>query len=287
MVKTRSRPVISKIFVMLRSLQTSDSSPSVVRSRLTPPTRTPSVVESMNVVSVKSTTTCFPPLPITSSSCALNSGAVYRSTSPASEITYRSPSSCSVVISKFTLRPPELLRICAVSPRRESLTLGGRAERLDLLARVGRVRIVGRELDECLVRRDRGRGVARVLGRLGEQQLVGRLGRLVQRRDLLVHALELLCGRLPRLERRVEALVGALTRGLRDRIGDRVQRPAERRVRGWPELGRLGVLRLGLGGGCLLGLVRELLVVIGRQRLEPVGVRRPQRGVGRPGRDRG
>src|SRR6476659_1168944 len=260
MVKTRSRPVISKIFVMLRSLQTSDSSPSFVRSRLTPPTRTPSVVESMNVVSVKSTTTCFPPFPITSSSCALNSGAVYRSTSPASEMKYRSPSSFTVLMSKFKSRPPELSRVCAVSPRRESLTLGGRAERLDLLARVRRVRIVRRDLDEGPVRGDRSGGVAGVLGGRGEEQLVGRLDGLAQRRDLLVDALELLCGRLPRLERRVEALVGAEARSLRDRIGDRVQRPAERRGRGWPELGRLGVLRLGLGGGCLLGLVRELLL---------------------------
>ena len=45
MVNTRSRPVISKIFVMLRSLHTSESWPSFVRRRLTPPTRTPSVVE--------------------------------------------------------------------------------------------------------------------------------------------------------------------------------------------------------------------------------------------------
>src|SRR5919202_1682113 len=57
MLKTRSRPVISKIFVMLRSLQTSESWPSFVRSRLTPPTSTPSVVESIKVVSEKSTTT--------------------------------------------------------------------------------------------------------------------------------------------------------------------------------------------------------------------------------------
>jgi len=74
--KTRSRPVISKIFVMLRSLQTSESWPSFVRRRLTPPTRTPSVVESMNVVFEKSTITCLPPWPITSRSCCLNSGAV-------------------------------------------------------------------------------------------------------------------------------------------------------------------------------------------------------------------
>ena len=49
-MNTRSRPVISKIFVMLRSLQTSESWPSFERRRLTPPTRTPSVVESMKVV---------------------------------------------------------------------------------------------------------------------------------------------------------------------------------------------------------------------------------------------
>jgi hypothetical protein len=36
MVKTRSSPVISKIFVMFRSLQTSESWPSFVRRRLTP-----------------------------------------------------------------------------------------------------------------------------------------------------------------------------------------------------------------------------------------------------------
>ena len=45
------------------------------------------MVESMNVVSVKSTITFFAPSEIASSSCCLNSGAVYRSTSPASEIT--------------------------------------------------------------------------------------------------------------------------------------------------------------------------------------------------------
>src|SRR5206468_6004282 len=103
--KTRSRPVISKIFVMFRSLQTSESWPSFERRRFTPPTRTPSVVESMNVVLLKSTTTSLPPWPITSSSCCLNSGAVYRSTSPAREMTYDSPPSCSVLMSKF-MRPP-------------------------------------------------------------------------------------------------------------------------------------------------------------------------------------
>ena len=75
-VKTRSSPVISKIFVMFRSLQTSESWPSFGRSRLTPPTSTPSVVESMKVVFVKSTMTSLAPWAITSRSCCLNSGAV-------------------------------------------------------------------------------------------------------------------------------------------------------------------------------------------------------------------
>jgi hypothetical protein len=97
--------VISKIFVMFRSLQTSDSWPSFVRSRLTPPTSTPRVVESMKVVSLKSTITSFAPWPITSSSCCLNSGAVYRSTSPASAITNASSPSCSVLMSKFICPP--------------------------------------------------------------------------------------------------------------------------------------------------------------------------------------
>src|SRR4051812_24226528 len=108
---------------MLRSLQTSESWPSFVRSRLTPPTRTPSVVESMNVVPLKSTTTSLPPCPITSSSCCLNSGAVYRSTSPVSEMTYASPESCSVLMSKFMrANPPELLDIDPGGPlARESI----------------------------------------------------------------------------------------------------------------------------------------------------------------------
>jgi hypothetical protein len=76
MGKTLFRPVISKIFVMLRSLHTSASRPPFGRRRLTPPTSTPSVVESMKVVSEKSTTTSLAPWPITSSSCCLNSGAV-------------------------------------------------------------------------------------------------------------------------------------------------------------------------------------------------------------------
>ena len=69
-VKTRSSPVISKIFVIFRSLHTSESRPSWARSCHF--TRTPSVVESMNVVSEKSTTTSRRSPPITSSSCCLN-----------------------------------------------------------------------------------------------------------------------------------------------------------------------------------------------------------------------
>src|SRR3954464_3612645 len=129
---------------MFRSLQTSESWPSFERSRLTPPTRTPSVVESMNVVSVKSTTTSLPPWPITSSSCCLNSGAVYRSTSPASEITYESLSSCSVLMSKFIGLPP----VSAAIGSRRSLTGGrlrGRGELLQPRLHLRGERIVGGE----------------------------------------------------------------------------------------------------------------------------------------------
>src|SRR5262245_109481 len=229
MVKTRSRPVISKIFVMLRSLHTSESSPSFVRRRFTPPTSTPRVVESMNVVSVKSTITCLPPLPITSRSCALNSGAVYRSTSPTSEITYRSPSSCCVLMSKFTLVPPELRCVRAPYLRAaRSLTLRTRGERLDLLLGVGRVRVVRSELDELLVGGDRTRVVACVLGSLGEEQLVGGLRRVAERGDLPVCAFELLGGLLAGRERVVEALVRRRGDRLADRVLPRAQRAAER-----------------------------------------------------------
>src|SRR4051812_40439981 len=146
---------------MLRSLQTSDSCPSLVRSRLTPPTRTPSVVESMNVVFVKSTTTCLPPWPITSSSCCLNSGAVYRSTSPASEMTYVSSEMRSVLMSKF-MGPPARIRV--------SLLLGGR-ELLQDRTHLRCERIRRRQLQELLVRRDRRLHVVRALRRLPELDL--------------------------------------------------------------------------------------------------------------------
>src|SRR5919198_3035741 len=165
-VKTRSRPVISKIFVMLRSLQTSDSWPSFVRSRLTPPTRTPSVVESMNVVSLKSTITCLPPCPMTSRSCCLNSGAVYRSTSPASEITKASSPSCSVLMSKFT---------CAVFPSARSLTtawwwltrLTERPDPVPDLRLLGGVEVEG---EQPLVGADRNGRLVQRVGRLGERE---------------------------------------------------------------------------------------------------------------------
>src|SRR5215211_2617051 len=101
--KTRSRPVISKIFVMLSSVQTSASEPPAGRSRFTPPTRTPSVVESMNVAFERSTTICFLPDSISSTIRSLNSGAVYRSTSPPSSITWVASSISSSWMWKFTL----------------------------------------------------------------------------------------------------------------------------------------------------------------------------------------
>src|SRR5215475_2945748 len=182
---------------MLRSLQTSESWPSFVRSRFTPPTRTPSVVESMNVVSVKSTTTSVPPWPITSSSCCLNSGAVYRSTSPVSEMTYASPLSCSVLMSKFMCgNPPK----SSIRPRRADpgesiraagaaiplaaglvaagvdlgLCLGGGLRLLELLDRRLHARDLRRariELDELLPGRDRFLVAAGVL-RGGRVQLL-------------------------------------------------------------------------------------------------------------------
>jgi hypothetical protein len=68
--------VISKILVMFWSVQTSDSEPPVGRRRFTPPTSTPSVVESMNVALERSTTSCFLPSSITCTRRSLNSGAV-------------------------------------------------------------------------------------------------------------------------------------------------------------------------------------------------------------------
>src|SRR5215204_3546647 len=156
---------------MFRSEQTSESCPSFERSRFTPPTSTPSVVESMKVVFEKSTITFLPPFEITSSSCCLNSGAVYRSTSPASEITYVSSPSCSVLMSKFISSPGSRRSQGSRSRPGGSLTSAGgrgRLEHLEPLLHGVRTRIVRRELQELLVRRDRRSRVVRVLGRLRE-----------------------------------------------------------------------------------------------------------------------
>ena len=68
--------MISKIFVMFSSVQTSASEPPAGRRRFTPPTSTPSVVESMKVALERSTTICFLPDSISSTMRSLNSGAV-------------------------------------------------------------------------------------------------------------------------------------------------------------------------------------------------------------------
>src|SRR5215210_5482451 len=167
---------------MFRSLQTRESWPSLVRNRLTPPTSTPSVVESMKVVSLRSTTTSRPPWSITSSSCCLNSGAVYRSTSPAREITYCSSLSFSVLTSKFMFAPglahPAVAAgLMSTARSRNRLSLTGcrrvlrRLQLLDLLLDDRRARIVRRELDELLVGGDRLRVVAALLGGLRQLEL--------------------------------------------------------------------------------------------------------------------
>src|SRR5438132_8565173 len=156
---------------MLRSLQTSESCPSLVRSRLTPPTSTPRVVESMNVVSLKSTITCLPPCPITSSNCCLNSGAVYRSTSPASEITKASSPSCSVLMSKFIF--PRSSLSGRLFPSARSLTPSrGQAlpQRLDPLTDLGLGGRIEVELEQALVRVDRNLRLLQRVGGLGERE---------------------------------------------------------------------------------------------------------------------
>src|SRR3954452_12597578 len=137
----------------------------------------------MNVVDEKSTTTCLPPWAITSSSCCLNSGAVYRSTSPASEITYASSRSCSVLMSKFIGLPRS-----AANCSGRSLTRGrGRrsSELLQALLDLRGERIVGRERQEPLVRDHRLRRRAGGVGDLPELEL-GARGRRVDPRAPLV-----------------------------------------------------------------------------------------------------
>src|SRR5205814_47784 len=135
----------------------------------------------MNVVFEKSTITCLPPWPITSRSCCLNSGAVYRSTSPAREMTYASSEICSVLMSKFMCPPGARWRAnCRV------ILLGGglrggrsrlRRERRDLLLHLGGERVVRRQLQELLVGGERRRAVAGGLCRLPELELRVRIRR--------------------------------------------------------------------------------------------------------------
>src|SRR5215203_353065 len=216
MANTRSRPVISKIFVMLRSSQTIESVPLFSRSRLTPLTRTPSVVESMKVVLVKSTTTSSAPLAINSSICDFSSGAVYRSTSPVRAITCLALPTCSVSMLKSTCVLPE-------ADGAESLTArhGGRvrglADCLDLLFDERGGRVVRRKLDELLVRGD---GRFRVAGRLGglpEIELRVRVFR-VQTDDSPVDEKRLVIVVLLLLIERAQLRVRAFSEALEDHV---------------------------------------------------------------------
>ena len=81
--------VISNVLAMFASVLTIVSTPSRERRRLTAPMRTPSAVESRNVVSVRSTTIRVRPDSSASPSAALSSGAVNRSISPPTATTWR------------------------------------------------------------------------------------------------------------------------------------------------------------------------------------------------------
>src|SRR3954469_11476574 len=93
--KIWSSPVISNVLAMFSSTLTIVSLPSRERNRLTAPIRTPSAVESRNVVSVRSTTMRLWPDSIASARADLSSGAVKRSISPRTATTWRSASSDS------------------------------------------------------------------------------------------------------------------------------------------------------------------------------------------------
>src|SRR3954447_1189776 len=84
-VKTPSRPVIRKVLTIASLEHTITSEPSSRRRRRCAPISTPSDDESMNVVSVRSTTTCVRPSSIGADTRCLNSGAVNRSISPATD----------------------------------------------------------------------------------------------------------------------------------------------------------------------------------------------------------
>ena len=88
-VKIWSSPVISKVLAMLRSVLTIVRTPSRVRRRLTAPISTPRAVESRNEVSVRSTTIRVRPPSTAAARADLSSGAVKRSISPATAMTWR------------------------------------------------------------------------------------------------------------------------------------------------------------------------------------------------------
>src|SRR5262249_50706416 len=118
------------------------------------------------------------PWAITSSSCCLNSGAVYRSTSPASEMTKTLSESCSVLMSKFMfVVSPRLdgASLLVLRTRRRSLRLW--LQLLERRLRLGRLFVCG----------DRRGRVARALRDLGEPELRRHVFR-VELRELLVDA---------------------------------------------------------------------------------------------------
>src|SRR5205807_5458407 len=75
-VNTLVRPVISSTFRIRRWVQTSARSPSWLRTRLRPPTRTPRPVESRNSTPSRSTRIERRPWSTNSMSCSRNWGAV-------------------------------------------------------------------------------------------------------------------------------------------------------------------------------------------------------------------
>src|SRR5436190_20100447 len=166
-------------------------------------------------------------------------------------MTYESPLSCSVLMSKF-ITVPRLAVAGSLTRRRWRKLLDERAD----LARVGRVRI---QLQVALVARDRGLDVARLLGRLRELEPGARIVRL-ELRHLLVGAdgvrVRELRPRLQILHRGVRVGRG----GLLDLV--RADRLAE--LAGWGEArARRGELRR-LARGLVLG---EVVLCLGE--LEP------------------
>src|SRR5690349_17244308 len=80
------------VFSIAGLVQTITSRPPWRRSRRCAPIRTPSEEESMNVVAVRSTTTCVRPSSMGAETRCLNSGAVKRSISPATDTMWVSAS---------------------------------------------------------------------------------------------------------------------------------------------------------------------------------------------------